>query len=325
MARDDVQPGRSCPLSYRYPASVFDRPPEILAETLYVVGGMYGNPFALQAVLDMAAAEPVPPTLVFNGDFNWFNTDPDAFLDINLAILRHKALRGNVETELASDEDQGCGCGYPENVGDAEVARSNEILRALRATARGFPEIRAALAGLPMHAVAKVGSARIGLVHGDAESLAGWGFAEDQLSRADRSADLNRIFAAAQVDIFASSHTCLPALRTFPGGTVINNGATGMPNFSRDLSGLLSRISVHPSPHATVYGTRAAGVQVDALRVVFDAAAWAAAFQEQWPAGSAGHLSYFHRITEGPNFSPDQAVTPSVNTVTDASKASARV
>ena len=32
----------------------------------------------------------------------------------------------------------GCGCGYPDSVGDAEVARSNAILAQLRETARGF-------------------------------------------------------------------------------------------------------------------------------------------------------------------------------------------
>ena len=51
--------------------------------------------------------------LVFNGDFNWFN--------IARRLRRHQrdrarptALRGNVETELAGDDDRGCGCGYPE-------------------------------------------------------------------------------------------------------------------------------------------------------------------------------------------------------------------
>ncbi len=313
-----LQPGRTCPLSYRYLPSVFDRPAEVIAETVYVIGGLYGNPFALQSVQDLAAAEPTPPALVFNGDFNWFNIDSDVFRHINTTVLRHTALRGNVETELASDNDQGCGCAYPDNVSDAEVARSNEMLRTLRTTARGFPDLRAALARLPMHAVAEVGPARIGLVHGDAESLAGWGFAEDQLCRPDRAAALMRIFASANVDIFASSHTCLPALRTLGYGTVINNGATGMPNFSNDLSGLITRISVRASPHAPVYGVKAAGVHVDALRVAFDHAAWTAAFERQWPAGSAGHLSYFRRITHGPSYSPHQAAMP------DATPAAAR-
>lgn len=301
------RPGRSCPLAYRYPASVFDRPSEIVADTIYVVGGLYGNPFALHAVLAMAAAEPAPPELIFNGDFNWFDIDDDTFRSVNETVLAHTALRGNVETELASDDDQGCGCGYPDDVSDAEVERSNAMLRELRKTALRHANIRSRLAALPMHAVARAGEARIGVVHGDAESLAGWGFAHDQLDRPDRRDDLMRIFATAQVDVFASSHTCLPALRRFPFGVVINNGATGMPNFTGDRSGIITRIGVASSPHETVYGTVTCGVHVDALRVEFDYAAWQTEFEKQWPAGSAGHLSYFQRIIQGPAFAPNRA------------------
>ena len=69
------------------------------------------------------------PTLVFNGDFNWFDVDPDGFARLNARVLAHAALRGNVETELATDDERaGCGCAYPQWVGDAEVARSNEIV-----------------------------------------------------------------------------------------------------------------------------------------------------------------------------------------------------
>ncbi|MBL8517349.1 MAG: hypothetical protein JNM76_10330 [Betaproteobacteria bacterium] len=301
------RPGRTCPLSYRYSPTVFDRAPDIAADTLYVIGGLYGNPFALAAVLTLAAREPTPPMLVFNGDFNWFDIDPDMFRAVNEAVLSHVALRGNVETELAADDDQGCGCGYPDDVSDAEVERSNVIMRQLRTTARQHANIRNRLAALPMHAVAKVGEARIGIVHGDAESLAGWGFAHDQLDSPERLASLMRIFAKAEVDVFASSHTCLPALRQFPFGAVINNGATGMPNFAGDPAGLITRIGVAPSPHQPAYGARQSGAHVDALRVEFDVAAWTAAFEKQWPAGSAGHVSYWKRITQGPAFTPDRA------------------
>lgn len=304
------RPGRTCPLSYRYSPAVFDRPPDFVADTIYVIGGLYGNQFALRAVLELAAAEPVKPMLVFNGDFNWFDIDPGLFREVNDIVMSNRALRGNVETELATDDDQGCGCGYPDDVSDAEVARSNAILRTLRDTARQHANIRRQLAALPMHAVAQVGATRIGIVHGDAESLAGWGFAQDQLDRPDRHAALERIFAMAKVDLFASSHTCLPALRQFPFGMVINNGAAGMPNFAGDRAGLITRIGAAPSPHRPVYGCATGAVHVDALRVEYDYDAWLATFEKQWPAGSAGHLSYFHRITRGPAFSPDRAFSP---------------
>jgi len=167
--------GRSCPLDYRYAPEVLARPAELEAKTLYVIGGLYGNRPALEAVLTLAENEPGPVTLVFNGDFNWFNVDLQGFQSINEAVLKHCALRGNVETELAREEaGDGCGCAYPDWVDDATVARSNAIMRCLRETARQCPELRERLSALPMHSVAQVGGLRIGIVHGDAESLAGW-------------------------------------------------------------------------------------------------------------------------------------------------------
>ena len=49
--------GRMCPADYRYPPSVFDRPPELAADVLYVVGGLYGNLAALDEIERLAARE----------------------------------------------------------------------------------------------------------------------------------------------------------------------------------------------------------------------------------------------------------------------------
>jgi hypothetical protein len=43
--------GRSCPLAYRYQPEALAQPAALEADTLYVVGGLYGNPAALAAVL----------------------------------------------------------------------------------------------------------------------------------------------------------------------------------------------------------------------------------------------------------------------------------
>ena len=50
--------GRSCPLVYRYQPDALAQPAQLEADTLYVVGGLYGNPYALQAVLERAHQEP---------------------------------------------------------------------------------------------------------------------------------------------------------------------------------------------------------------------------------------------------------------------------
>jgi len=316
----EERPGRSCPASYAYSPTAFARPAEFEAETLYVVGGLYGNTVALQEIERMAALEPRPPQLVFNGDFHWFDVDPTAFETIEHGVQRHRALRGNVETELAAEpNDAGCGCAYPEQVPDAEVERSNEILERLRTTVLRLPAadaVRARLAALPMHAVAQVGAARIGLVHGDAWSLAGWRFAHDSLHDPVRHATLENAFEQAAVDGFASTHTCLPALRILEHACgerfVVNNGAAGMPNFAGSRSGLLTRIATVPVPRALAqarrYGADAASVYIDALEVRFDHVAWERAFAAQWPANSAAQLSYGARIAHGPGFSIDEAL-----------------
>lgn len=172
-------PGRSCPLSYRYDPSVFVRAPDFQAETVYIVGGLYGNEQALDAVAEMCASE-TEAALVFNGDFNWFNAERESFVAVNRRVLEHRATRGNVETEIAAvDAQAGCGCAYPEWVRDAEVEWSNRIMTRLRATARAEPGITLALAALPMHLVAGVGANRVAIVHGDLESLAGWDLAQE--------------------------------------------------------------------------------------------------------------------------------------------------
>jgi hypothetical protein len=302
----DARPGRSCPVSYRYSPRVFDRAPELRAETLYVVGGLYGNREALDAVMRLAERERGPVALAFNGDFHWFDVALEDFRAVQREVEAHAALRGNVETELAGEESgAGCGCAYPADVSDAEVARSNEILERLRATARAAPELRGRLGALPMHLVAQVGGARIGIVHGDASSLAGWGFAHDRLDEPRHRRWIENAFRDARVDVFASSHTCLPALRRFElDGTacaVANNGAAGMPNFAGTRVGLLTRISIAPfEGPERAYGARIAGVEVEAIRIAYDHERWIARFAASWPEGSAAHASYHARILDGP-------------------------
>ena len=260
--------GRMCPADYRYPPSVLDPPPDLTAEVLYVVGGLYGNLAALDEIERLAARERGPVTIVFNGDFHWFDAEPHWFAEIERGVARHRRLRGNVETEIAraGDIGAGCGCAYPESVDEGIVTRSNEILNDLRdGRTAGY---RARLGALPMHLVAQVGALRVGIVHGDADALAGWRFAHDVLDDPANLPWLSEVRAAPGIDVFASTHTCLAALRDFtmPAGrlTIINNGAAGMPNFSGSTFGLLSRIAMRPSPHAPLYGLARDGVFIDA-------------------------------------------------------------
>lgn len=307
-----MQPGRSCPLSYRYDPASLARAPELDAETLYVVGGLYGNRQALDWIEARVASERGSVTVVFNGDFHWFDVDREIFSAIDLAVLRHRALRGNVETELAGEDTAaGCGCGYPDFVGDADVERSNRIIERLREAARAFPESRARLGALPAWIVAKVSGVRVGIVHGDAESLAGWGFSQEALRDSPQRDAAARWFSAAAVRIFASTHTCLPVMQAFDGAQgrclLANNGAAGMPNFRGTRFGLVSRISSRHAPDA-LYGTTIGPLCVEAMAVRYDHAGFEREFLDNWPVGSPAYSSYYCRIVEGPAYRLDDAL-----------------
>lgn len=300
--------GRTCPADYRYGAAALARPAELRVESVWVAGGLYGNVFALEALLEAFDAERGSKALVFNGDFHWFDVAPRDFATIDAAVMRHRGLRGNVETELARPHaDAGCGCAYPDWVDDETVTRSNRILERLRETARRV-DGSSALAALPMHLRVDAGDARVGIVHGDADSLAGWAFSQEALGTAEGRRAAQRAFDEARVDIFASSHTCLPVLQRFSANRLLaNNGAAGMPNFAGELFGLVTRIGVAPCD-AALYGCQTADVFVEAVPVRYDVQAWQRRFLEQWPRGSDAHASYFARITCGPRYSRIEAL-----------------
>jgi hypothetical protein len=307
------EPGRFCPLDYRYAPASFARAPDFAAETLYVVGGLYGNVRALDAIEELASAEAGPIDVVFNGDFHWFDATSERFNEVSRRVSAHWLLRGNVETELAraNDVGAGCGCAYPDPVDEGTVERSNRIHVRLRECVDALPGARDQLGALPMTLVAAVGHLRVGIVHGDAESLAGWRFAHDALDMQTSHAWLEAVRATSGIDVFASSHTCLPALRNFDldAGklTIANNGAAGMPNFRGTNFGVVTRIGLQPSPHRPLYGVERDGVFIDALPVHYHQQRWLQEFVANWPRDSPAHVSYFNRLIDGPAFSVNEA------------------
>ncbi|MCW5659383.1 MAG: hypothetical protein KIT60_16890 [Burkholderiaceae bacterium] len=308
------EPGRSCPLHYRYrPADLAVSASE-RCEVLYVAGGLYGNVQALQRLIELFERERGDKRLVFNGDFHWFDIDADAFAQIQRGVLAFEATRGNVETELAAADasdgaDADCGCAYPDWVDEGVVERSNRILARLRRAALATPGACDALRALPMWRRIDVAGCRVAIVHGDAQSLSGWGFAQEALRDAGARDTAARWFEQAQVDVFASSHTCLPVFAALGDGLLLNNGAAGMPNFSGAREGLVTRIATHPfnGPQRR-FGVQRYGLHVDAVAIDYDHPAWQRSFLAQWPAGSDAHLSYAARIADGPDYRPADAL-----------------
>jgi len=333
-------PGRSCPVAYRYPAEELARKAVLACETLYVVGGLYGNSVALETILERAARErQAPATIVFNGDFHWLDVDPDEFRSVTGQVLSHHATKGNVEAELVAEVDEvGCGCAYPEYIDDATVARSNAIMARLRETARRFPQDLARIARLPRHLTAEVGGERVGIVHGDPESLAGWRLAVEAMEPGDptlrrqigwsdaptTASVVAEWFRRAEVLIFCSSHTGLPFGQDFlldgRRHLVINNGTAGLANFCDSTCGVITRLSsrdVEP-PADSLYGITLGSLRCDALPVDFDLDRWTARFLAHWPAGSPGHEAYFARITRGTPLRVEQAARAHVTGVSSA-------
>lgn len=305
--------GRSCPIHYRYRPEALMAEPETWSEqVLYVVGGLYGNPYALDEIEAMAAAERRAGRsvrLLFNGDFNWFDADPRWFARINERVLGHDAMLGNVEYELAHPSDgAGCGCAYPEFVDTAVVERSNRIMARLQTVAAAQPEITARLGSLSRWRAAIFGGLKVLVLHGDPESLAGWGLSHEQLSQEGGLDRLRDWFARCDADVILSTHTCLPVAWT---GLVagrprlfLNNGAAGMGNLQGDSRGLVVRLGPQPAPADAILA-RSLGNLVGSLQpVAFDLPSWQTLFDRHWPAGSEAERSYRHRILSGTHLEP---------------------
>jgi hypothetical protein len=330
--------GRSCPLAYRYQPEALAQPAQLSAENVYVVGGLYGNLAALRTILERAGREPAgPAAVVFNGDFHWLDVDPEDFVTVGETVLAHHAIKGNVEAELASREDAGCGCAYPDYIDDAVVDRSNQIMTRLRATADRFPGHVRRLGELPRYLTATVGGQRVGIIHGDPEFLAGWRLALEAMEPGDplvrrqlgwqgqptSAAELLDWFGRAEVSVLACTHTGLPYAQDLSDGAgrrlVVNNGSAGLGNFADTTYGVITRLSSDPQPPAdSLYGITLGTLRCDAVPVRFDLTQWTARFLAQWPPASPGHDSYMARITRGTQLRLHQAARGAVEPARDA-------
>ncbi len=298
--------GRVCPLSYRHGAGALVDAPVLETDVAWIAGGLYGNVEALTAIERRIAAEDDHGHLIFNGDFHWFDTDPDDFATIQQHVLGHTAMAGNVEAELAApDAEAGCGCAYPAFVDDATVERSNRIIDHLRVTVGNTPGVTNALAALPRLLRLEMGNRAVGVIHGDPDALAGWGFAVERMHGTAYATDPNTVrqwARTARVDAFACAHTCLPWAGTPGGVPVINNGSAGMPNFGGRIDEVLvSRIAPidQPAPDA-LYAVTVDGLRYEAIPIAIDGVAWRERFTANWPRGSPAHASYYRRLCEGP-------------------------
>lgn len=322
-------PGRICPSRYGYSAEALNTPEAFQVDTLYVAGGLYGNLEALDALerlarYDIRKGQRV--AIVFNGDFHWFDAKPEWFMEVNERIWQWTPIAGNVELEIADPfAGTGCGCAYPDHVGDDMVRRSNSIMRCLQTATKKMNKI--ALKRLPRALKVQVGSARVLCVHGDTNSVSGWRFAAESLGpsnspirrRLDVSTPITSLaslyadFRDCAVDVIASSHTCLPIYcQLAVDGTkriLANNGSSGMPNFDGTFCGIATRISCALCPPVSaLFGIATDNLRCDAIMLDYDQARWLDRFLKVWPEGSSAYTSYFTRLNGLVGYSPDEAI-----------------
>lgn len=303
-----MKPGRSCPLDYHLPTETFAGATDFACDTLYVVGGLYGNQQALAALKQRLLREP-DARVVFNGDAHWFDCEPALFSCIEEQIAMHTLLRGNVETELGRSHKtgNGCGCAYPEEVAEQTVDWSNAIHQQLSNCVQQLPGMAAQLAKRPATALIDVAGQRVAISHGDEQSLAGWQCDREALRSAERQQQLAEWCASNRISVLATSHTCSPAALASEHWAVINNGAAGMPNFNNGRYGLATRIASQPSL-AALYRAKVGALYIEAIPLNYDHHAFLADFDRQWPAGSPAALSYRARITQGTTDQPLDAL-----------------
>lgn len=325
-AVDAAGPGRSCPIAYRYTPDDLGREPSVGAyDSVLVMGGVYGNPLALHEGHRMVRDEPGEALLVVNGDAHYLDAEPDAFGRVADALQGTLHTQGNVEYALAtSGADVGCGCDYPAYVADDIVEASNAVVGRLLGAAAAHPEHRRHLGDLPRFARLQVGDARVGIVHGDLHSLAGWRLALEALEPPDEAAraatgwndrpgevtdpaELRQWMDAAQIDVLCCTHTGLAYLQRDGERVVVNNGTAGLPALAGTRHGVATRVATGPAPADSLYGVQVAGVRVDAVPVRYDHDGWVALFTDLWPAGTAGD-AYRKRLLHGPSHRWESAV-----------------
>ena len=294
--------GRVCPVDYRIPADAFAGEPADACDVLYVVGGLYGNPFALDALDALVGQERGSVRVVLNGDAHWFDKTAENFATLERRMARYTPLVGNVEAELRRQVDVGvgCGCAYPDCTGDDAVSRSNRIHKKLSEAVDAHPELKGLLVGRQATATVRVAGKKVAVTHGDERLVGGWACSRESLQDVLRQDELDCWMADNGVDVLATTHTCAPAALSLARGLVVNNGAAGLPNFAGQRFGLVVRVAATPHPDA-LFGAERDGVHVEAVPLRYDHDAFLAWFDGLWEATSPAAVSYRSRIVDGPD------------------------
>ncbi|MBG9980552.1 hypothetical protein [Facklamia lactis] len=277
--------------------------------SLIVIGGLYGNKFALDNILESTDTNDI---LVFNGDFHWFDYRPEDFNYIQKNVNNNYAIWGNVEKELVRKNDVGlgCGCAYPNSINDIVVDRSNEIHQQLKRN----KIINTKINNLPSTLTFNINEFKIGITHGDEKYIAGWDCSLEKLKQIERQKEIIKWMKFYDIDILATTHTCGTAFLYSDDHQKIisNNGAAGMPNFKGTNFGLSTRISISNRNKHAVYSQSITKnnqkIYVELVPIQYSQNKYIKWFDSIWPKGTSAEKSYRNRIIKGPNITLNDSI-----------------
>lgn len=305
-----MKAGRVCPMDYKLTQEMFEECDGAEINTLYAVGGLYGNIFAAETIKEIVEdgrKNGEISTVALNGDSHWFDKEEETFFKVENIIKKWIPMQGNVEMEMTRNSDigAGCGCAYPDCVDDSTVERSNKIHGELKKIAEKNPELVAELKNRPKVKIFNVGGKKICVTHGDEKLLGGWGCSVDSMQSEERRNDIKNWMDRNEISVMAVSHTCSPVFAGYGNentegkstAAVINNGAAGLPNFKDGNYGLISRISTFKSDKA-IYRTEIDNIYVEAVPVKYSTPEFIQWFDRIWKTGSPAEISYRERIVK---------------------------
>ncbi len=183
-----------------------------------VIGGLYSNLEATQAILSEAARREISSNrIICTGDVVAYGADPAATVEIVRNAGCH-VIMGNCEESLAAGAAD-CGCGFP--AGSA-CERLSAAWFSHAITELGNDAL-AWMAGLPRRIDVEICGCRFAVVHGGEERINQFIFAST--SAEIKSADLDN----AESDGVISGHCGLPFTQLIGGRLWHNAGVVGMP------------------------------------------------------------------------------------------------
>lgn len=317
-----MKAGRSCPMDYVLKEEMFEKSIKGDYDTLYIIGGLYGNKFAaeeIENIVENGRKKGEKSIVVLNGDSHWFDKDEKTFYEIEDKIKKWIPMQGNVEMEMTriSDIGVGCGCAYPECVDDESVERSNKIHGELKKIALNDKVLREELSLRPKVQIFSISDKKICVTHGDEKLLGGWGCSIDSLSSEKRQEELKEWMDKKNISVMAVSHTCSPVFIGYgkdgeengeiSEAAVINNGAAGLPNFNNGRYGIISRVSRYKSKDA-IYRTKIGDIYVEGIPVNYNVDKFVEWFDKIWEKGSAAEISYRGRIVDSVDVDIESAI-----------------